>query len=574
MLFASWRRWALAAVILTVWPAAAAPLERPAVLSDADAHTYQRIFQAQAAGQFDRADKLIADVKDKVLLGYVQFQRLMHPRYRARFSELQSWMDKYADLPGAERIFALAKRRAPNKRSAVDTPEKTSVRWGNTDGIGYDLPDRRSDAYRAHERKVREMMQDDAFAAALAYIDDKRKTRDISGPDRDALRLIVATAQFLDGQDADAYALANTIAHRNRAEVPAADWTAGLAAFRLGNYAEAGRHFERLSAAPDAGDWTRAGAAFWAARGHLAARQPQKVTPLLEIAAARPHTFYGLLAERQLGLPKRRSFPEPPLDQATFALLIESPPIRRAVALAQAGETDKAGEELLRGHGRANADLDEGLIALAGKLELPEVQHQIAARTGSKGYLAALYPVLRVEPEGGFRVDPALIMALVKTESRFDAKAESGAGAMGLMQITPATAAHISGDESFTNGKAERLLDPKLNITLGQRYVQELMGYGEPDGNLYQFAAAYNAGPGNLQRWLSEVDAKGDPLLFIESIPARETRAFIERLLVHYWMYSERMGARSATLDQAAANAWPVASAAPQRGGLFGIRLP
>jgi soluble lytic murein transglycosylase-like protein len=69
---------------------------------------------------------------------------------------------------------------------------------------------------------------------------------------------------------------------------------------------------------------------------------------------------------------------------------------------------------------------------------------------------------------------------------------------------------------------------------------------------------AYNGGPGNLSRWLASMDFKGDPFLFIESIPAAETRGYIERVVTNYWIYSERLGQPVGSLDASAAGTWPV----------------
>ena len=105
----------------------------------------------------------------------------------------------------------------------------------------------------------------------------------------------------------------------------------------------------------------------------------------------------------------------------------------------------------------------------------------------------------------------------------------------------------------------DRLQDPAHNLALGQTYLQELMNYGEPYGNLFHMAVAYNAGPGNLNRWLKQIGpAAQDPLTFIESIPAAETRGYVERIMTNLWLYRLRLGQPSPSLDQAASGDWPV----------------
>jgi hypothetical protein len=87
------------------------------------------------------------------------------------------------------------------------------------------------------------------------------------------------------------------------------------------------------------------------------------------------------------------------------------------------------------------------------------------------------------------------------------------------------------------------------------------MGDNVVRGNLFMLAAAYNGGPGNLNKWLRQTNYAEDPLLFIESIPARETRLFIERVLSNFWIYRLRLGQEIPSLDAVAAGHWPYYSA-------------
>jgi soluble lytic murein transglycosylase-like protein len=85
-----------------------------------------------------------------------------------------------------------------------------------------------------------------------------------------------------------------------------------------------------------------------------------------------------------------------------------------------------------------------------------------------------------------------------------------------------------------------------------------MMSFVEPDGDLIKLLVSYNGGPGNLQKWFREVDHKNDPLLFIESLPARETRGYVERVVANYWIYQDRLGEKKTTLDQLARGEWPI----------------
>jgi soluble lytic murein transglycosylase-like protein len=176
-----------------------------------------------------------------------------------------------------------------------------------------------------------------------------------------------------------------------------------------------------------------------------------------------------------------------------------------------------------------------------------------AINRGGDAFDSAAYPLPGWSPEGGFRVDRALIYALIHQESRFNPKARSPAGAAGLMQLMPATA------NLMARGSLRRadLYDPAVNIELGQRYIEVLMAEQDVGGDLLRMAVAWNGGPGNLSKWVKGTDYRDDPLLFIEGITRRETREFAEKLMANFWIYRDRLGQTTPSLDAIAAGRWP-----------------
>jgi soluble lytic murein transglycosylase-like protein len=84
------------------------------------------------------------------------------------------------------------------------------------------------------------------------------------------------------------------------------------------------------------------------------------------------------------------------------------------------------------------------------------------------------------------------------------------------------------------------------------------------NGDLLQMLVAYNAGPGNMIKWRRLSGSEQDPLLFVESIPARETRHYVERVLTYYWIYQERLGQATTSLDALASGAWPTYTSPPK----------
>ena len=170
---------------------------------------------------------------------------------------------------------------------------------------------------------------------------------------------------------------------------------------------------------------------------------------------------------------------------------------------------------------------------------------------------AAAYPVPNWEPTGGFSVDRALIYGLIRQESGFRSHVRSRSGASGVMQLMPTTASYVSGRRQFKNREGQRkLMDPETNLEIGQRYLENLLKNRNVNGDLFSLLIAYNAGPGNLSRRKRAMPHIEDPLLFVESIPLAETRAYVERVLSNYWIDRLREDLPTPTLDAVAQGKW------------------
>jgi soluble lytic murein transglycosylase-like protein len=166
------------------------------------------------------------------------------------------------------------------------------------------------------------------------------------------------------------------------------------------------------------------------------------------------------------------------------------------------------------------------------------------------------FAVPRLRPDGGFKVDPALVYGITRTESDFDNGSTSGAGAIGLMQIMPETASFLT---RRPDGASLRglLRDPGSNLDLGQRYITYLADIELVAGDMVRLLASYNAGPGTVQRWGGSIRDEGDPLLYIEAIPIDETRAYVPRVLSYTWIFAARLRLPTPSLDELAAGARP-----------------
>lgn len=338
-------------------------------------------------------------------------------------------------------------------------------------------------------------------------------------------------------------------------------WQAGVAAWRVKAMAMAARQFELVATDEDATDWARAGGAFWAARAYAKIKQQAKAKQWLGIAAGYPRTFYGQLARRTLGRDSGLAWTVAPTNRESMRLLSRNRGGVRALALLQLGKRDLAEDEL---HALLESDagpeLAPAILALTQQAGLPSLSVKLAVeftKTSRPAMDAALYPLPSWKPEGGFIVEPALLYALMRQESVFDPRAVSPAGATGLMQLMPQTAEWVAESIDMDAPEKRALFDPELNLTLAQRYVADLLKDPNIKGDLLLMAVAYNAGPGNLAKWQARARLNDDPLLFIEMIPSRETRQFIEHVLTNYWIYQERLGLDRPTLDSLAAGQWP-----------------
>lgn len=543
--------------------------ELPRILSDDDASRYRDIFTLQHAGNWQAADGLIKVLDDRVLMGHVMAQRYLHPtKYRSAYQELKEWMAHYADHPDASRIYKLALSRRPANATRPTPP----VGAGNgLNARPVDTPTEarpprkaRSAAERQKvaslQRQIRASLKGGWTLAAKRLITSNGVKKRFDAFEYDSAQAALGNRYFVDGRTEWAYAWASRAAARSGRYLPDAHWIAGLAAWRLGKLDKASHHFQAVAESPNSSEWMISAGAFWAARAHLVNRNPAEVNRLLGKAAVYPRTFYGLLARRILGMPTAFRWTTPPLEEAAIEAVAATPAGRRALALIEVGEEERAEQDLRLLVSRSGAELARGVMALASRAGMPAlaVRLNLALFPGGGGFDGAAFPIPRWTPENGFRVDRALVYALIRQESLFDPKATSWAGARGLMQLMPGTASFVAGDRRLRGSRRHQLYEPDFNLELGQSYIEILLNERHVGSDLFNLAAAWNGGPGNLGKWQRRNGDFDDPLLFIESIPSPETRNFIERVLANLWIYRDRLGQPNPSLDALAAGERPV----------------
>lgn len=302
------------------------------------------------------------------------------------------------------------------------------------------------------------------------------------------------------------------------------------------------------------------GAYYWRARKRLAEDDPAAAEDLARATAAGPHSYYGRLAARRLAsAPKSapRAAAEPPPPDASRPEAADAVVAFRARALA-AGERGAAAL-LLRAAGwpeaalgeaeeaRRGAPQDPGLTALIVLLHR-DLGHNLKARA----MLAEAAPGIAFLPrtalpeeiwsvayprdhaelllENGARLGlpKDKVLGLVWQESGFEEEATSRSGAMGLMQLMPETAAEEARKISLAGFTTARLYEPDVNARLGTSYLAGLLT--RVDGSWERALAGYNGGPSRAARFWDRLSDK-DPELFVESIPIKETRLYVKKVL-------------------------------------------
>jgi len=321
-------------------------------------------------------------------------------------------------------------------------------------------------------------------------------------------------------------------------------WLAGQTAYyELGRPADAIGMFRRYAEAPG-NPALKAKGYYWAARAAIRANQRDNAQLYFTKASDYPDTFYGQLALEQLGRPVPSPHaPAVEVSQAERNAFADSGIVQATRVLGQIGARQDQTQFLRAIAANAETLTDHVLAAeLANRIGRPDLGVMVARSSRVNGYeelLPAYYPTVSVPGDHGSNW--TMIHAIVRQESQFDREATSRVGARGMMQLMPATAREVAGKLGLAHSQDRLHSDPQYNITLGSTYFQQMLRYY---GGSYPLAvAAYNGGPGNVNRWLRE---NGDPraggvdiLKWIEDIPLAETKYYVQYVLSNAVMYDQ-----------------------------------
>lgn len=398
----------------------------------------------------------------------------------------------------------------------------------------------------AFDRVVWRMRQDREADAATLMLERSENAELLGRPEAWAeRRALLARWLMRNGDPARAYRVARSH-HLSEGQAFAdLEFLAGFIALRhLGDAEAAKAHFLRLKAAVSTGI-SLSRADYWIGRAEEAAGRPEAATAAWREAARHSTAFYGLLAAERLGLPLDAGLLDdtrpPDWRQAGFA---RSSVLEAARLLIGAGERTLAKRFLLHlAESLSPAEIDQ-LADMALTMDEPHLAVVLAKAAAERGAILprAYYPVVAMVPEG-LPVSRAFALAISRRESEFDPAAQSPAGALGLMQVMPATAKLVAGEAGLEYAPGRLTADPAYNVTIGSTYLAGLVEEFGPAVALV--ASGYNAGPNRPRRWIAEI---GDPrspevdvIDWVETIPFTETRTYVMRVAEALVIYRARL---------------------------------
>ncbi len=499
-----------------------------------------RIIREVWINEFLNRDQEAAVVRDfsSLLSREDHWRRAVHLLMHDRASGTERIMDQ---LSPAQQSLALARiavaRKAGNAQALIDKVD----------------PAYRNDPL-FHFTRAQDARRKGQLATAVKFLDLVKGDAPDSAEFWYERRLIVRQA-LAAGDPKTAYAAAAGYTVGPEGRVVDANFHAGWIALKFLNNPQAAiPHFQRMKALSTLAD-TITQSNYWLGLAQKSAGMAAEAKASFTVAAAYHTVYYGQLAGLELGI-KRVDIRDLPAWQASVPAFDQLELVKAVRLLAAHGQKRKAEPLVSR---LAHAISDPGQLLLTARLAQSIDAHNMAILTADVADRRGVALDLFNFPKDGVpdnaplaAIDKAAVYAVARQESKFDAGAISRVGARGLMQLMPSTAKEVAQKTGETYSPS-RLNDPAFNAYLGSTYLaSQLDRY---DGSLVLAAAAYNAGAGNVNKWLKSFgdprDKNVDPVSWIEAIPFVETRKYTQRVLGNYMVYRARMGKDDLTIADA-----------------------
>lgn len=531
-----------------------AETRKPSILSASDRNAYREIFAAIRAGDWAGAASKLDNMREGPLHAAARAELyLAKGSPVVTLEQLTKLLSEAPDQPKAAQLGRLAMRRG-----AVDLPAVTPARplvWAGEQPRRSRARSVKGDPIADQlEPLIQPLIVADQPASAEALLNQQLAS--LTPDARTEFQQRIAWSYYLTGDDDNARRLADMARPGSGDWALQATWVSGLASWRMGDCSAAGDAFATVGARSGDPELLAAGN-YWAARADMMCGKPEHVQARLRAAAAQKETFYGLLAAGRLGIKTSNYSGLHDFADEEWRDIAGRPNVRAAIALTEIGETALA-DAFIKQQAQIRPEDHSALVHLAFDLDLASTQFWLGHNVprGTRVNIAARYPRPDWQPVGGWRVDPSLVLAHALQESNFRTAVVSPAGARGLLQVRPGTAGDIARSRGAAFDPAQ-LSEPTINLEYGQSYIEYLRDNYGTGGLLPKVIAAYNAGPAPIAAWNSREMDKGDPLLYIESIPYWETRGYVPIVLRNYWIYEQQAGKDSPSRIALAQGLWP-----------------
>lgn len=356
----------------------------------------------------------------------------------------------------------------------------------------------------------------------------------------------------------EAYQLAAMHASEAGIDFAESQWLAGWLSLRyLNDPDQAVVHFQNLHEGVRF-PISKARAAYWLGRSFEQLGKNAQASQWYNQAASLQTTYYGQLAAERISYQSTPTInlPQPwTISRKDVSNVLNLEVVKASILLHDFGQpkTLKSFVTHLAEHFDEPTTL-AGIANLMGQMGYPHYSLRVAKKASLKHVflIDQSYPVTGIpQPSGKTRTaEPALVLGLSRQESEFNPMAESPAGALGAMQLMPATAKEVARQYGLRYDVYKLKTDPSYNMTLGSAYLSGLVR--RFDGSYILAAAAYNAGPSRVRQWLNIYGdprkPQIDPIDWIEMIPYNETRNYVQRILENTQVYRYQLAKRETPL--------------------------
>lgn len=502
----------------------------------------------EAAGQTGEAEATIVlawrtlDLDEATHNAFVaRYGSLLQPHHTARLSQ-SIWEGRSGDITRMLEIVGdgpakLARARLALKSGSGDVNALI-------DAVPAALKDDPGLAYDRFNWRLKKGLRDEAKQLLL---DQSLISGGLGYPDLWASqRRAMAREEMRTGSAERAYKIASTHQLSEGGSFADLEWLSGYLALRYLRDAETAlHHFDRLQDGVQTPiSLGRAG--YWRGRALEALGRAEEAQAAYREGGAHQTTFYGLLAAEKAGLPFDMDLAGRQQGAPWQETGLANSDLREAVMLFQAAGIGFEAERFLKHMAETASEAD--LMSLGRMVEEagdPHLETMLGKEAAQRGIVLprhyyALHPMKDME----LPVAMEMALAIARRESEFDPSVTSHVGARGLMQLMPATAAAMARVVRDTDNVSGRLGVWSFNARLGSAYLAQLAeDFG---GNVMLMSVGYNAGPRRAQNWSA---INGDPRLggidpvdWVELIPFRETRNYVQRVAESLPIYRARLG--------------------------------